>query len=126
MKIPLLALSLLLGVLSSASAMSPKVEAFLQRVGIDPRSEEARIADSDGVIETTYRGDSVKHSLESLVAENKPNGVRCFVTTRAFIKNLRADFKGTEIPAEYYDALYLTKDERQLVGRKIADGVAGD
>ena len=124
MKIPLMTLSLLAALALSASAMSPAAEAFLRKVGIDPGSEQAGIADKDGAIATTYRGDSVEHSLESLVSQNKRNGVINFVTTRAFIRKLKADYAGTEVPQSNYDALYLTKAERELVGRKIADGIA--
>ena len=126
MKIPLMTLSLLAALALSASAMSPAAEAFLRKVGIDPGSEQAGIADKDGAIATTYRGDSVVHSLESLVATNKKNGVVHFVATRAFIRSLKTDYARTVVPTSNFDQLYLTLEERSLVARKLADDIAGD
>ncbi len=129
MKIPLLTLVCLATLGVAASAITPETEAFLTSIGItdksEPNLEQAEIADSDGLIKTTYSGDEVEYSLESLVKEKKKNGVRSFVTTRVFIRKLKADYKNTQVPkSNYYEALYLTPDERKIVGRKMAEGIS--
>ena len=117
---------------ASAEAMSSATASFLRSVGIDPQSEPARVADEDGMISTTYDGDVEENSLESLVAQNKRNGVRNFVGTRALIRKLKVDYDGTSFlrvttrdgrfyvaPAEHYDPLFLTPEERELLSRKL-------
>jgi|CXWL01.1.fsa_nt_gi hypothetical protein len=127
MKIPLMILVCLAALAVPSSAMKPDTEAFLISIGIDDKSDpslqQAETADKDGTIKTTYRGDDVEHSLESLARAKRSNGVKAFITTRVFIRNLKANYAGTSIPKKNYDALYLTKEERILVGRKIAEGV---
>lgn len=58
------------------------------------------------------------NSLESLARQKKKNGVIRFVTTRAFISRLQKDFYSTQMPAENYDASFLTEEELILVSKK--------
>ncbi|MBI3287998.1 MAG: hypothetical protein HYZ74_00595 [Elusimicrobia bacterium] len=125
MKISPLVFAALAAMSAPAGAMTRAAEDFLRQSGLNPSSEAVQIAEKDGMIRTTYRGDPVEFSLQSLAAERKRNGVVAFVTTRVFIKNLKADFEGTSIPKEHYDGLYLTKAERTLVTRKIAANIPG-
>ncbi|MDD5303817.1 MAG: hypothetical protein PHS14_12010 [Elusimicrobia bacterium] len=104
-----------------ARALSPEAEAFVRKAGLDPASAAVRLADADGTIDTTYRGDQKSFSLESLALEKAKNGVNAFVTTRNFIHKLEADFRGTPIPKTGYDGLYLTTEQRTLVARKIIE-----
>ena len=128
MKIPLMILVCLAALAVPASAMKAETEAFLASIGInfksDPNIEQAEIADKDGTITTTYRGDTVEHSLHSLSLAKRSNGVKAFITTRVFIRKLKANYAGTSVPKTNYDALYLTKEERIMVGRKIAEGIS--
>lgn len=119
--------SLVLAIVASATlaapvrALSPVAEDFVRKAGLDPASDAVRAADKDGTISTTYRGDLKKYSLESLAKEGARNGVISFVTTRAFIRKLEADFAGTPIPKTGYDGLYLTVEQRRMVARKIVE-----
>jgi hypothetical protein len=54
-------------------------------------------ADRDGSIATTFHGDPVSNSLESLVAEKKTNAVKLFVATRKVIRDLQKDFAGHKL-----------------------------
>ena len=102
-------------------ALSPKAEAFVRKAGLDPASAAVQLAESDGTITTTYRGDEKSFSLESLALEGAKNGVNAFVTTRNFIRKLEADFKGTPVPKTGLDRLYLTEEQRDLLVRKIVE-----
>ena len=118
MRVPLL-LGLLLSSTVPALALAPETEAYLKKIGLDPASDAVKIADQDGVIKTVYHDDTQEFSLASLAQAAKPNGVKAFVTTRAFIKSLKADFNAASFPKVGYDAMYLTPDERKLAGRKL-------
>jgi hypothetical protein len=118
--LPLAALALLLCTAAQAQ-VSPQTLQFLQTAGIDPNSPEAAAAIAEGVIYTTYEGDAAEFSLEMLAAQKRKNGVLAFIHTRAFIAKLKENFAGTSIPKDNYDPLYLTEDERALVGRKFAE-----
>jgi len=117
-----LALSLLfLALALPAKALSPDAESYLRSIGFDPASEDVRLAEAAGEIQTTYMDEPATFSLESLAAgKKKKNQVTNFIVTRAFIARLQGDFTSTAIPEKNYEALYLTKAERQLVGRKVA------
>lgn len=117
---PLAALALLLCAPVRA-ALSPQAEAYLKSIGLDPKSKEVMLADADGVIVTTYEEDSAEYSLDQLALGKKKNGSRAFVGTRVFVARLKEDFARTNIPTANYDPLYLTVDERALVGRKFAE-----
>ncbi|PIR19031.1 MAG: hypothetical protein COV48_04270 [Elusimicrobia bacterium CG11_big_fil_rev_8_21_14_0_20_64_6] len=117
---PLAVLAMSLCVPAQA-ALSPKAEAFLTSIGLIPTSPEVSLAINDGVISTTFNGDSEQYSLEQLATEGKRNGTKAFVGTRNFIAKLTANFAGTSIPATNYDPLYLTVQERALAGRKFAE-----
>ncbi len=99
-------------------ALSPEAEAFIRSIGQDPNSAAVRAADKDGTISTTFRGDPVAYSLESLAHEKKKNGVLAFITTRAFIKKLAVN-PSTPFPKPYYDGMYLTSAERDIVTDKL-------
>jgi len=113
----LLLCSIAIGV-SPAFALSPKAAAFLVSAGLDPNSEAVRIAEADGEIHTTFRGDPKVYSLEKLAAEQLKNAVRQFVAMRSFIRSLKANFANTAIPKIDFNADYLTPDERQLMFKK--------
>lgn len=103
-----------------AAALSPQAESYLRSIGLDPASEEVRLAEQAGEIQTTYMDEPVTFSVESLASEKKKNGLIRFVATRAFIAKLKQSFDTTSIPEKNYESLYLTGDERALVGRKVA------
>jgi hypothetical protein len=109
---------LAIGGVSPAFALSPKTAEFLVSVGIDPNNEAVRIADADGEIHTTFRGDPKVFSLEKLAAEKLKNAVRQFVAMRIFIRRLKADFANTNIPKVDFNADYLTPGERKLMIKK--------
>lgn len=102
--------------------LSPRTIAFLKSIGLDPGSEDVQIAHEDGVISSVFRGKPISNSLESLAKEGSEKGVTSFITTRVFIRRLKADFAGTPIPKVGYDGIYLTKEERLLVADKLVEG----
>lgn len=102
--------------------LAPATIAFLGSIGLDPESEDVQIAHQDGTISSIFRGKEISHSLESLAKEGSKKGVSNFITSRVFIRKLKADFAGTSIPKVGYDGIYLTKDERMLVTDKLTEG----
>lgn len=108
----------------SAPALSAEAAAFIKSTGLDPAAEEVRLARADGEISSIYRGHPVSNSLEALVKAGSTKGVFSFVTSRTFIRRLKADFKGTDVPKKGYDGIYLTGDERLLVVDKIVERAA--
>src|SRR5690349_18871345 len=99
------------------AALTQQAADFLKSAGLEPADADVRAADKGGVIETTYAGDPVTFSLESLAIGKKTNAVRTFVTTRKMIRELKADFTGYKIPpggVPGSDVLYLTTVERLL------------
>lgn len=109
----------------NAFALSKQATDFLLSISIDPASANVKLADQDGIIKTEYRGDPEEYSLESLAAAKKTNGVKCFIETRAFIRNLKADFSRTEKVGPGHPLyscsylLYLTVEERKLAAKKF-------
>jgi hypothetical protein len=101
-----------------AAALTPETEAYLKSIGLDPASEDVRLAEQAGVIQTTFMDEPVSYSVESLAAEKKKNGLIRFVTTRAFVAKLTRD-PSVNVP-ENYESLYLTSAEKILVGKKLA------
>lgn len=122
---PLLVAVIVVASVSAASALSPQSEAYLRQIGLDPAAADVRAADADGTIQTTYKGDLAEYSLESLASSRKRNGTIAFVTTRNFIRRLKDDFDGTPLLKTGYDPLYLTPEERALVGRKVIANLGG-
>lgn len=106
---------------AAASAMTPATAKYLRSIGLDPKSKEAVAADAEGTITIDYEGDDYQYSLAQLAAGKKKNAVATFINTRAFIHRLKEDYAGTSIPTTNYDPLYLTREERTLVGRKFAE-----
>lgn len=103
-----------------SSALSPQGEAYLQKIGVDPRSDAVATAEADGNISTVFRNQPQEFSLSGLIGRsNTPNGVKAFIATRAFVAKLKQDFDGTPMLKTNYDAIYLTPEERRLVARKI-------
>ena len=102
--------------------MKAETAEFLRSIGLDPESEDAQVAHQDGTISSIFRGKPISHSLESLAKEGSKKGVTSFITTRVFIRKLKADFAGTPIPKVGYDGIYLTNDERLLVADKLVEG----
>lgn len=103
-----------------AIALSPAAAAFVRSVGLDPDSAAVKTADADGEIQGQILGDPELFSLERLARENRTTAVKQFVATRWFVHQLKADFDHTPILREGYNADFLTAEERQLVGRKVA------
>ncbi len=106
---------------AASSAMTPATAKYLRSIGLDPKSKEAVAADAEGTITIDYEGDDYQYSLAQLAAGKKKNAVATFINTRAFIHRLKEDYAGTSIPSTNYDPLYLTHEERTLVGRKFAE-----
>jgi hypothetical protein len=102
-----------------ARAMTPETEAFVRKAGLDPASAAVRTADAEGPINTVYQGDEKEYSLDSLAHDGAKNGLKAFVSTREFIRKLKANFAGTPIPTSGYDGLYLTIEERKLALKKV-------
>lgn len=117
---PLVALALLLCAPAHA-ALSEPASAFLKSIGLDPLSKDVALAEADGLIQTTYEDDAAEYSLDQLAVGKKKNGVLAFIGARTFISRLKADYARTSIPTSNYDPLYLTQEERALVGRKFAE-----
>lgn len=117
-----LALAVLLFALGplSAPAMTPAAATFVRSIGLDPDSAPVRTADADGEIQGQVMGDPEVFSLERLASESRPGAVKQFVATRWFIHQLKADFDHTPLLKDGYNASFLTTEERQLVGRKVA------
>lgn len=108
---------------ASASAMTPETEQYLGSIGLDPASNDVVAVDAEGPVLTSYDGDASEYSLDILAAQKKKNGISSFIGTRTFIRQLKANFAGTSIPKTNYDPMYLTPEERGLVGRKFAQGL---
>ena len=107
-------------------ALSPQANSFIKSIGINPGDPDVVAAETEGVIKTDYHGDPASYSLENLASARKANAVRSFVFTRKLIRQLKANFDTYHlaVPSPGYDSRYLTKSERALVGRKIADQYA--
>lgn len=102
------------------AALTAQEGSYLRKLGIDPRSQAVVAAEAEGTIEIVFHSDLKKFSLSGLIAQGDvPNGVRAFIATRAFIARLKVDFAGTAIPEKDYDSMYLTREEKKLVARKI-------
>src|SRR5690348_1711010 len=105
---------------SPALALTPETKSFLVSVGIDPDSPSVKIADADGEIHTTFRGDPEVFSLEKLAADKRANAVRQFIFTRSLIREIKAKGADYHWPADSkaypdYDGRFLTADERLVV-----------
>lgn len=110
----------------SAPALSAEAAAFIKSIGLDPASAEVTLARADGEIRSVYRGHPVSNSLDALVKAGSTKGVFSFVTTRVFIRKLKADFKVTDVPKAGYDGIYLTGDERLIVADKLVERATKD
>lgn len=109
-----------------AAALSPTARSFLVAVGIDPDSPAVKIADADGKIHTTFQGDAEVLSLEKLALGKRANGARQFIFMRSLIREIKANYASYRVPPggyPDYNALYLTPEERLLVGRKVAESL---
>src|SRR5262245_49743100 len=73
-----------------ATALSPQTREFLVSLGIDPDSPQVKVAEADGEIHTTFRGDAEVFSLEKLAADKRANAVRQFIFTRSLIREITA------------------------------------
>lgn len=102
-----------------ARALSPETSAFLVKAGLDPASADVRLADEEGPVTVLYQGDDKEFSLDSLAKDNAKNGIKAFVASRAFIRQLKKNFAGTPAPKQGLDMLYLTLDERKLALKKV-------
>ena len=116
---PLISSLIALALTLPANALTPKSAAYLKTLGFDPASEDVRLADKSGKVETTNLGEPVTFSLESLAAGKKKNQIKPFITTRAFVERLKIDFAGTIMPKKDYEATYVAQQERSLVGDKV-------
>lgn len=105
---------------SPSAALTTQEESYLRKLGVDPASQAVVAAEAAGTIETVFHSDKKKFSLSGLIAQGDvPNGVKAFIATRAFIARLKGNFAGTAIPEKDYDPMYLTREEKKLVARKI-------
>jgi hypothetical protein len=104
-----------------ALALSRQATDFLLSISIDPASDDVKLADQDGIIETGYVVGPKEFSLESLAIAKNANGVKCFINMRVFIRGLKADPGHTAKVGPghplYNCALadYLTMEEKILV-----------
>lgn len=115
-----LALSLfVLALALPAKALSPESADYLKTLGFDPASEDVRLADQSGDVESMNLGEPITFSLESLAAGKKKNQLANFIVTRAFVERLKKDFAGTTMPKKNYEVLYVSQEERKLVGDKV-------
>lgn len=105
-------------ILGMTPGLSPQATAFVKSIGLDPEEGDTFMVEQHGEIKGSYLGDPMTYSLESLARQKKKNGVIRFVTTRAFIRRLEKDFDATQMPAENYDASFLTAEELILVSKK--------
>jgi hypothetical protein len=112
----------------SVQALSPKALETLKKAGLDPKSKEVKAAEADGGISVIYHGDPETFSLEKLGTEGRMHAVRRFVFTRSFIRKLKADPKSIKLekgelgwivlPPDFSHD-FATTEERKLVQRKI-------
>jgi hypothetical protein len=95
-----------------AGKLQPKAVAFLQEIGIDPRSEQITtiIDDQVGLSREGY-----PFSLDSLAALRSEDSVRQFVATRNFIRKYQKNTKTPFPPSNVYQGRYLKPDEVQFV-----------
>ncbi len=115
-----------MAIASPAAALSAQTKAFLVSVGIDPESPSVKIADADGEIHTTFRGDPEVFSLEKLAADKRANAVRQFIFTRSLIREIKAKGSDYHWPDDVhaypdYDGRFLTVEERLVVVDKITE-----
>lgn len=125
LRLTLLFGAILVALASPASALSPEAASFLVSIGIDPSSEEVKIADADGEIHTMVHGDPEVFSLENLAIAKRANGVRRFIFTRSLIRRLKADyaaFSFTDGGDADYNGDYLTPEDRLIVVDKMFGG----
>lgn len=108
---------------AAASAMTPETAQYLSQIGVNPESADIVALDAEGPISTSYGGDPEVFSLDILASQKRKNGITAFIATRGFIRKLKEDFNSVSIPKAYYDALYLTAEERQLAGRKFVQSM---
>lgn len=104
--------------------MKPETAQFLRSIGIDPKSKEVARVDMEGTVMTVRGGDQEEFSLDSMAAQKKKNGIKAFIATRGFIRLLKKDYAGTSIPKTNYDPLFLTPEERSLVGKKYLEQIS--
>ncbi len=109
---------------SAASAMTPETAQYLKQIGLNPESRDILAVDQEGPVTTSFSGrDPEEFSLDSLASQKKKLGIQAFIGTRNFIRRLKSNFAGTSIPKTQYDPMYLTSDERGLVGKKFVEGM---
>jgi hypothetical protein len=107
-----------------AIALSQQTREFLASLGIDPDSAQVKIAEADGEIHTTFRGDPEVFSLEKLAADKRANAVRQFIFTRSLIREIKAKGEDYHWPKDGnaypdYDGRFLTTEERLVVVDKL-------
>lgn len=116
MSFPLLAAVLFAAALP-ASALTPAAESLLNKLGLDPKSEEIvalardKVKTKDGVI-----------TLDSLAAKGDVPAVKAFLVTREFIHAFKVNWD-IEFPNdELYDIRYVTEAEKVYMAKKLMAG----
>lgn len=92
--------------------LQPKAAAFLEEIGVDPKSAEvvAVLGDEVGQLR-----EGVPASLDSLAALRDEDNVKRFIATRNFIRQFLKDSKTRFPPSELYQTRYLKPDEVQVL-----------
>lgn len=98
--------------------LQPKAAAFLEELGIDPKSAQVTAVLGD---EVGQLREGVPVSLDSLAALRDEDNVKRFIATRNFVRQFLKDSKTRFPPTELYQARYLKPDEVQLVLKALRE-----
>ncbi len=97
---------------SLSGKLQPKAVAFLQEMGIDPRSEQITTILDDQI---GLSREGHPFSLDTLASLRSEDSVRQFVATRNFIRQYQKNTKTPFPPRDLYHARYLEPDEVQFI-----------
>jgi hypothetical protein len=112
MKTLLFSLAVVGALAARALALAPDTEQFLQTLGFAADSPDVAAVAADSVNGVT---------LDSLAADHDKNGVKRFIATRAFYKKYKTDASTPFPDGNLYDISYLTSDEQNFIGNRLAD-----
>lgn len=97
--------------LQQTAGVNPDTAAYLQEIGIDPRTPE--------VVEVSQ--DTVgAYTLDALAAERDEVRVRRFIYTRTFLHRFLADSNHLHIEPDKYDIGFLTPEEVNLIADELS------
>jgi len=99
-----------------AGKLQPKAVAYLQEIGIDPKSEQITVISDDQV---GLSREGYPYSLDMLAALRSEDGVRQFIATRNFIRKYKQNTKTPFPPDNVYQVRYLKSDEVEFVAAEI-------